>query len=160
MTRLHIPVQLRWSDMDAYAHVNNVEMLRLLEEARIEAFWRHPETGGAEVAPASRSTAILDASPGAPTATLVAHQEIEYLAPLAYRRAPVTVALWLGRLGGASLEVCYEVSDDAGTVYARATTTMVLVDSATGAPRRIGATERAAWEPFVEEPVAFRRRSR
>lgn len=160
MTRLHIPVQLRWSDMDAYAHVNNVEMLRLLEEARIEAFWRHPATEGDDPAPPSRSTAILDASPGASTVTLVAHQEIEYLAPLAYRRAPVTVALWLGRLGGASLEVCYEVSDDAGTVYARATTTMVLVDPATGTPRRIGPAERAAWEPFVEEPVAFRRRSR
>lgn len=42
MARLEVPVQLRWSDMDAYAHVNNVEMLRLLEEARIEVFWQHP----------------------------------------------------------------------------------------------------------------------
>ena len=42
MARLEVDVQLRWSDMDAYAHVNNVEMLRLLEEARIEAFWSHP----------------------------------------------------------------------------------------------------------------------
>ena len=30
MTRLEVPVQLRWSDMDAYQHVNNVEMFRLL----------------------------------------------------------------------------------------------------------------------------------
>ena len=35
MARIEVPVQLRWSDMDAYAHVNNVEMLRLLEEARV-----------------------------------------------------------------------------------------------------------------------------
>lgn len=33
MTRLHVPIPLRWSDFDAYAHVNNAEMLRLLEEA-------------------------------------------------------------------------------------------------------------------------------
>ena len=117
MTTIEIPVQLRWSDMDAYGHVNNVEMLRLLEEARIEAFWRHPEADGV----ASRPTAILDASPGARTATLVAHQEIEYLAPI---------------------------------------TTMVLVDSASGKPRRIDADERAAWEPFLDAPVAMRRRAR
>ena len=100
---------------------------------------------------------MLDASPGAETFTLVAHQEIEYVAPLAYRRAPVVVALWLGRLGGASLEICYEVTDEAGTVYAKAVTTMVLVDPRTGSPRRIGELERAAWEPFIEEPVTFRR---
>ncbi|AAT89120.1 conserved hypothetical protein [Leifsonia xyli subsp. xyli str. CTCB07] len=37
--RLHVPIKLRWSDLDAYGHVNNAEMLRLLEQARIEAFW-------------------------------------------------------------------------------------------------------------------------
>ena len=40
MTRLNLAIPLRWSDFDAYAHVNNAEMLRLLEEARIQAFWR------------------------------------------------------------------------------------------------------------------------
>ena len=37
--RLSMPVALRWADLDAYGHVNNVEVLRLLEEARIAAFW-------------------------------------------------------------------------------------------------------------------------
>ena len=37
--RLTVPIGLRWSDFDAYAHVNNAEMFRLLEEARIQAFW-------------------------------------------------------------------------------------------------------------------------
>ena len=32
--RLHVAIPLRWSDFDAYAHVNNAEMLRLLEEGR------------------------------------------------------------------------------------------------------------------------------
>ncbi|MFM6850406.1 MAG: thioesterase family protein, partial [Terrabacter sp.] len=31
-------VALRWSDMDAYAHINNVQFLRLLEDARVIAF--------------------------------------------------------------------------------------------------------------------------
>lgn len=160
MTRIEVPVQLRWSDLDAYAHVNNVEMLRLLEEARIEVFWAHPVAADPPAARPARPTAILDATPGSATATLVAHLEVEYLVPLTYRRDPVVVVLWLGRLGGASLEICYEVTDQAGTVYARATTTMVLVDVATNRPRRITDAERAAWAPFVEEPVTLRRARR
>lgn len=178
MTRLRVPVQLRWSDMDAYGHVNNVELLRLLEEARIEAFWAHPAPAdplgdGAAPAtgPADRErwpTAVLDAGPGARTATLVARQEVEYLRPLGYRRTPVVVDMWIGHLGGASIDVCYEVHDaspdDAAAgapgPYARAVTTLVLVDAASGSPRRIGETERAAWLPYVEAPPAFRRRGR
>ncbi|MBO0900847.1 acyl-CoA thioesterase [Cellulomonas sp. zg-ZUI22] len=164
MARIEVPVQLRWSDMDAYAHVNNVEMLRLLEEARIEVFWRHPEGPDGVVPDGARATAVLDAGPGALTSTLVARQEIQYVRPLPYRRAPVVIELWIGHLGGASLDVCYEVRDAptavAGSeVYARATTTIVLVDSATGAPRRLTAQERAVWEPYVEEPVVIRRRA-
>ncbi len=164
MSRIVVPVQLRWSDMDAYAHVNNVEMLRLLEEARIEAFWRHP----APPADGGWPTAVLDAGPGAQTVTLVASQEIEYVRPLGYRRSPVAITLWIGHLGGASIDVCYEVtdlvdpSDAAGTpveLYARARTTLVLVDAATGTPRRISGAERAAWQEYVEEPVRIRRRN-
>jgi acyl-CoA thioester hydrolase len=156
--------------MDAYGHVNNVEMLRLLEEARIEAFWAHPAPAAGAAAPSAPDreawpTAVLDAGPGARTATLVARQEIEYLRPLGYRRTPVVVDMWIGHLGGASIEVCYEVHDDvpsdgAPGPYARALTTLVLVDAETGAPRRIGDVERAAWLPYVEEPPTFRRRGR
>ncbi|MGX1474786.1 UNVERIFIED_CONTAM: acyl-CoA thioesterase FadM [Streptomyces canus] len=31
---------LRWADMDAYGHVNNVVFLRYLEEARIDFLFR------------------------------------------------------------------------------------------------------------------------
>ena len=155
MARLAVPVQLRWGDVDAYQHVNNAAMLQLLEEARIEAFWRHPDD-----AREPWPTAVLDAGPGAQVSTLVARQEIEYLMPLDYRRTPVIVELWIGRLGGASIEVCYEVRDDgeAPAVYARAAATIVLVDAVTGRPRRIGDTERAAWEPYLDAPIVFRRR--
>lgn len=162
MTRLRVPVQLRWADLDAYGHVNNVQMLQLLEEARIEAFWSHPDPAGG-----GRATAVLDAGPGAPTTTLVARQEIEYLRPLSYRRAPAVVELWIGHLGGASIDVCYEVVDaspdgsgdgPATTPYARACTTLVLVDTATGRPRRIDTAERAAWSPFLGEMITLRRR--
>lgn len=62
-------------------------------------------------------------------------------------------------MSGASMDVCYEVhAPDRSQVYARAQTTVVMLDAASGRPRRLTAEERAAWEPYLEEPVAFRRR--
>ncbi|MGV8970489.1 MAG: acyl-CoA thioesterase [Microbacteriaceae bacterium] len=157
MSRLHIQIPLRWSDFDAYAHVNNAEMLRLLEEARIQAFWR-PDEGAVRGA----DTAILDARPGAETISLIARQEIEYVAPIPYMRAPIDIEMWIGRIGGASLEICYELFSPTGVtprvLFTKAATTLVMVTAATGRPRRITDDLRAAWEPYVHESVSFTKR--
>ncbi|GAA4365772.1 acyl-CoA thioesterase [Agromyces bauzanensis] len=157
--RLHVPTPLRWSDLDAYGHVNNARMLSLLEEARIQAFWASDDTSEHAV---GATTAVIDATSGSDTITLIARQEIEYLAPIPYHRQPLDIELWIGRMGGASLDVCYEVFSPAGveprTLYTRATTTIVLVDAASERPRRISDAERAAWEPYLGERLAFRRR--
>jgi len=156
MTRLHVPIPLRWSDFDAYAHVNNAEMLHVLEEARIQAFWR-PDEGST-----GHPTAVLDARPGAELIALIARQEVEYLAPIPYMREPVDIEMWVGRIGGASLEVCYEVYSPAGVtprvLFTRAATTLVMVTAATGKPQRVPEELRAAWGDYVEEPVAFSKR--
>jgi acyl-CoA thioester hydrolase len=152
MTRLHVAVPLRWSDLDAYAHVNNARMFTVLEEARIAAFWG----GGVGGAP----TAVLTTGPGAASVTLIAGQQIEYLAQIPFHREPLDVELWIGKLGGASLQVCYEVyspvKDEPRTLYVRAATTIVLADRETGEPRRISEAERDVWLPFVEAPLVFR----
>lgn len=157
MTRLHVPIPLRWGDLDAFNHVNNASMLKLLEEARVRVFWI-PTLDSEEVPP----TAVIDASLEAETLTLVAHQEIEYLAPIPYQREPLDIQLWMGKIGGASLQVAYEVYSPLGgasqTLYARASTTVVMVDAKTLKPRRISDVERAAWEPFLEDPIEFSRR--
>lgn len=157
MTRLHVPIPLRWSDFDAYAHVNNAELLRLLEEARIQAFWR-PDEGSLQ----TTATAVLDARPGAETITLIARQEIEYVAPIPYMRDPIDIELWIGRIGGASFEVCYELYSPVGVtprlLYSRAVSTLVMVDSASGAPQRISKELRDIWTPYVEESVQFTKR--
>ncbi|MGX5680059.1 acyl-CoA thioesterase [Schumannella luteola] len=157
MTRIHVAIPLRWSDFDAYAHVNNAEMLRLLEEARIQAFWR-PDEGGAS----SHDTAILDARPGAEVISLIARQEIEYLAPIPYMRTPIDIEMWIGRIGGASLEICYELYSPQGVeprvLFTRAATTLVMVTAASGRPQRIDDELRSAWAPYVEEPVVFTKR--
>ncbi|MBO1741163.1 thioesterase family protein [Leifsonia sp. TF02-11] len=160
--RLHVPIKLRWSDLDAYGHVNNAEMLRLLEEARIEAFWAPDDSGQGSGEAVGGSTAVLDGRPGADTLTLIARQEIEYLAPIPYLRQPLDVQLWLGRLGGASLEVNYEVWSPDGveprTMFSRAATTIVLIDATSQRPRRINDRERAAWTPYLDDPVTFTKR--
>ena len=35
---LRVQVPMRWGDMDAYGHVNNIAVVQLLEEARVAAF--------------------------------------------------------------------------------------------------------------------------
>jgi len=42
----------------------------------------------------------------------------------------------------------------------RAMTTLVLIDEETEKPRRMTPAERASWEPYLDEPVPFRRRGR
>lgn len=157
MTRLHVPIALRWSDFDAYAHVNNAEMLRLLEEARIQAFWR-PDEGVS-----GHPTAVLDARPGADTVTLIARQEIEYLRPIPYMRSPIDIELWVGHVGGASMVICYELYSPEGVeprvLYTKAATTLVMVDAATSTPRRITDDLREIMAPYVEAPVEFTKRA-
>src|ERR1700712_774654 len=118
--RLHVPTRLRWSDLDAYGHVNNVQILRLFEEARVQAFWATDEPGlplsSSEAGSPNVRTlvdgapaAVIDGNAGSATLMLVAHQEIDYLAPIPYLRQPLDLHLWISRLGGASLELCYEL---------------------------------------------------
>jgi acyl-CoA thioester hydrolase len=160
--RLHVPVHLRWGDLDAYNHVNNVELMRLLEEARVRAFWRSDEDGGDEDGGGlDRGMALIEAEAGSDTVTLIARHEVVYVAPVAYRRAPLDVQLWISHLGGASLDVCYDVYGTGQTeddLYARAVSTIVLVDASTGRPRRITAEERAAWSAYLGEPLELSRK--
>ena len=163
MARLHVPTRLRWAVLDGYGHVNNADMLRLLEEARIEAFWT--DAVGAEESDlrlAGASTAVLDASPGADTLSLIARQEVEYLLPIPYLRQPLDIQIWIAQIGGASFEICYEVWSPAGIepelLFTKAATTLVLVDRETMRPRRIRDYERAAWEPYLDDPIRFSKR--
>jgi len=159
VARLHAPIRLRWSDIDAYGHVNNSAMLRLLEEARIAGFWGHDPADVDD--PGDLPDPIIDGRPGSGTMTVIAAQRLEYLASIPYLRRPLDVQLWIGRIGGASIDVSYEVWSPAGVepavLYTRATTALVMVDAATNRPRRLTDEERAACEPYIEPPVTFSR---
>lgn len=156
---LDVPVAVRWTDLDAYGHVNNAAMVRLLEEARIEAFWQPPAEQialGARRPPA----ALPVSGAGSALSTVIASQRIEYVRSLGHRRDGVVVRLWLSRIGGASLDVDYLVltrDDPEGREpYARARTVVVMIDAATEAPVRLEAATREQLRAFTGEPLRFR----
>ena len=140
--------------MDAYGHVNNVEILRLIEEARVRALWRSDSTGS------DLPTAVFDPGTGA-IWTVVARLETEYMVQMPYLRQPIDVEVWFGGLGGASFDMSYELYSPAGMLprilYARASVTLVTVTAGDGRPTRIPSAYREAWADYVEEPVVFTR---
>ncbi|MFI7586873.1 acyl-CoA thioesterase [Spongisporangium articulatum] len=148
MPRHRVLTPLRWSDMDVYGHVNNVQFLRIMEEARVIAF----NSGG-------NAAAALPA-----TGLVVARTEIEYLTPLVYRTAPIAVDLWVTRVGAADFDMAYEILDrDAsgggtGAVYARAETMLVAFDLTTQRPRRIDEKDREILAEWADSPVRWKRR--
>ncbi|MBA0049794.1 acyl-CoA thioesterase [Streptomyces sp. AJS327] len=140
---------LRWSDMDAFGHVNNVVFLRYLEEARIDFMFR-----------AAREVDSSAFGGGA----VVARHEIDYLRPLVHRHEPVAIETWVTKLTAASATVAYEIRDGssespepaaagsgAGGLYVRATTVIVPYDLERGRPRRMTAGERAFLEGYVDD---------
>lgn len=158
VTYLDIPVPVRWSDLDGYGHVNNTAYLRLLEEARTRAFWQPSETELANGAPAY-PTALPELSPGGPFNTLVAAHTIEYTRQLGYRRDGVIVRTWVSKLGGASLDLDYEIltADEPTRPYAKARTVIVIVDAANGTAVRVPEKLRTALASIKDAPLVFRR---
>ncbi|MFC7826070.1 acyl-CoA thioesterase [Streptomyces sp. NPDC057375] len=127
---------LRWADMDAYGHVNNVVFLRYLEEARIDFLFR-PEK---------------DFKQG----SVVARHEIDYKRQLVHRHHPVDIELWVTEIRAASFTLTYEVKDG-DVVYVRASTVIVPFDFETQRPRRITVDEREFLQEYTdaeEEAVA------
>ncbi|RZS89832.1 acyl-CoA thioester hydrolase [Motilibacter rhizosphaerae] len=131
-----VRVPMRWGDMDAYQHVNNVAFLGYLEEARIDLLFRV----GADAGVAALREGLV-----------VARHEIDYLAPLVWHPRGIDVEVGVATVGGGSFEVAYRVHDDA-TTYARARSTLVAYDLAAGRPRRLSPAERAFVEAHRTEP--------
>lgn len=160
--RIHIPVQVRWSDLDAYGHVNNAAMLSLLEEARVHGFWADDALDGLTDDQADSRPRVFKGGPDSDTFTLIARQEIEYLSPIPHLREPLNIEMWIGKLGGASLDVCYEIYSPVGQepreLYTRALTVIVLVDSTTMKPRKMNDSERIELTRFAEPTIEFNRR--
>ena len=143
MSRHIYSCPLRWSDMDAFGHVNNVVFLRYLEEARIDFMFR--------LAPG-------DGSPSFSGGSVVARHEIDYVRPLVHRHEPVIIESWVTKINAASLTIAYEVKEaddpakaDPAQVYVRASTVVVPFDLDAQRPRRITAEEKSFLEKYLDD---------
>jgi acyl-CoA thioester hydrolase len=130
---------LRWSDLDAFGHVNNARFLTLLEEARAALLFLAAtveEVGFAE-------------------GVVIARHEIDYLRPIGYvSRDPaqpvptVRVELWVEDLRPSRFTLAYELFD--GDVLAsRARSVLVPYDLERQRPRRLTDAEIAFLKPYV-----------
>lgn len=137
MARHVARIRPRWSDIDTLGHVNNVVLLRYLQEARVDMLF---------VDAAARGTGDLARG------VVVHRHEIDYLAPLPADRGPVSVETWVRGTRAASFELGYEVLapvDGRRVVGAVASSTLVPYDLAAEHPRRLSSAERDVLAGFT-----------
>lgn len=139
MPRHVFPLKPRWSDLDAYAHVNNVTWLEYLQEARVDMLFVHAPARGAE-----------ELAEG----ILVVQAEINYRRAMHFRQEPYPIEMWVSKIGGASFSIGYEIADTledgSRTLYGTASTLLAPVDLASGRPRRLTELERDVLGRFTE----------
>ncbi|MBA8796104.1 acyl-CoA thioester hydrolase [Friedmanniella endophytica] len=110
----------RWSEMDVYGHVNNVKFFDYVSEARNLLL--------------AAVTGLDPAAPGTPeVGWVVARQDLDYLLPIDFRRAPYEVRTAVEQVGRSSARLAAEIVDpDDGRRFARAVSVVVRVDPGTG----------------------------
>jgi acyl-CoA thioester hydrolase len=107
------PITVRFADLDAQGHVNNAIYLTYLESARLGYY---------------EKVGIWERETGVNTGMVVAHIDIDYLAPIFLGQA-VQVGLRLGRLGQRSFTLEFLIESVHGkTPLARGTSVMVPYD--------------------------------
>ena len=122
-------VPVRWSDMDAFGHVNHARMVTLMEEARIE--WLL--SAGDEYAPLIKSAMIV-------------HVDIRYQSQLRHEDSPLSVAMWIVGHRSVDFTIGYEIRGAEAPLDSKpackATTQMAVVDIEAHSLRRLTDTEK------------------
>ena len=126
------PVPLRWSDLDAFNHVNNARYLTFIEQARIEWFESMEEPW------------ITAAS-----APVIASATLHFRRPIEYP-ASIFVELFCEKLGNSSVTVGHRIVAGDGTLHCDGSVVAVWIDRATGRPTALPAGIRSASERLLE----------
>jgi acyl-CoA thioester hydrolase len=130
--RFSYPCALRWSDMDAYGHVNNARFLTLYEEARVALVF----TG-------ARAAGLTSFEAG----IVISRHEIDYLRPVDYGDR-ARIELWISDIRFSRFVVDYEFFAD-DLLAGRARSVCVPFDLAAGRPRRLSDAEREYLTPWA-----------
>lgn len=131
-------VPLRWTDQDAYRHLNHARAVTLLEEARIDLLFGHAEAAG------------LD---GFGTGLLVVELAVAYRRQVSYRPEPLRVEMTIDEVRAAAFRIRYCLHagpEPTDPVAITATTRMAIYDPDAGRPRRLDADERAFLARWAE----------
>jgi acyl-CoA thioester hydrolase len=123
--------RVRWSDVDAYGHVNNVKYFEYVQEARI----RFMRSLDGEALAGDRSW-------------VVARQDVDYKRPMLFRPEPYEIRSRVTRVGRSSYELCADVLDGE-TLLAHARTVVVAFDARNQRSRELADDERAALESVL-----------
>jgi acyl-CoA thioester hydrolase len=155
--RFQYTCPLRWSDLDAFGHVNNARFLTLYEEARVALMFVEARKAGVD----SFERGVV-----------ISRHEIDYMRPVDYAE-PVRIELWVEEIRPSRFTVAYELFDGptvpvssrgretAGSAplrplaapagpASRARTVCVPFDLAAGRPRRLSVAEREFLTPWQE----------
>jgi acyl-CoA thioester hydrolase len=127
---------MRWSDMDAYGHVNNVVHLQYFEMARVALFFER---------------ASLEERTGLRRGTVVAAHDIRYKLPVVYSARPLDVQIWVSGVRAASFTCHYEVFDHE-RLAVTGSTLLVPFDFTINRPRRLSPDEKEFLARWVDEP--------
>ena len=130
-----VAVPMRWSDMDAYGHVNNVVFLGYFEMARVDLFFER---------------ATLEERSGLRRGTVVAEHQIRYKRPVVYSAKPLEVQIWVSGVRAAAFSCHYEVFDQ-GLLAVTGSTLLVPYDFSIARPRRLTAEEKEFLQRWTEE---------
>ena len=116
-------MRVRWSDLDAYGHVNNALIFDYVQEGRI-TFTAAPLRG-------------MDDNPNPDYMWFLARQDVSYLNPVMFRKDPYTVRTMVARMGNTSVTFSSQVDDPVeGVVCAQAAAVAVFANSQ-GHPTRL-----------------------
>jgi acyl-CoA thioester hydrolase len=121
-------IEIRWSDVDAYEHVNNAVYATYLEECRDE--WIEAVLGGA----------------GDVWDFVLARVAIDFRRELRLEHEEVVVSCALERIGTSSLALREEIRTREGELAAEAEAVLVARDRERGSSRPLTDAERRAFE--------------
>lgn len=114
------PLVVRWTDLDAYGHVNNVRFFDFVAEARVLMSGKADSSG-------HRMSAAAEAG----YLWMVVRQDVDYLAQLDHRLEPYETRVAVSHIGQTSMTLVAEVTDPAtDRIFARAHTVLVCGDRA------------------------------
>ena len=131
-----VAVPMRWSDMDAYQHINNVAFLGYFEMARVDLFFDQP---------------THDEKTGLRRGIVVASHEIAYKRPVLYHADPLQVQIWVSDVRAAAFSCHYELFDH-GQLAVTGSTLLVTFDFALDRPRRLTPEEKTFLSRYLDEP--------